>query len=246
MKLKTAVIVALLSSSALVVAEEKHHWGYSGEGAPKNWGKLDPAFVTCATGKAQSPINVTKSAKGDGKAVAFDYKNGTSEILNNGHTVQVNYVPGSTITLDGRAYELKQFHFHAPSENTINGKHFPMEGHFVHQDKDGKLAVVAVMFTDGAANPAIASLWKELPAKEGEKHALATPLNAADLLPAERHYYRFEGSLTTPPCSEGVSWLVETTPVSASKAQVAAYTTAMGHPNNRPVQPINSRQVILQ
>jgi|KBSMisStaDraftv2_1062788.scaffolds.fasta_scaffold65882_3 carbonic anhydrase len=247
MQLKTAVIAAmLLSSSAFVVAEEKHHWGYSGEGAPKNWGKLDPAFVTCATGKAQSPINVTQSAKGDAKAIAFDYKSGAAEILNNGHTVQVNYAPGSTITIDGRAYELKQFHFHAPSENTINGKHFPLEGHLVHQDKDGKLAVVAIMFRDGAANPLIASLWKQMPAKEGEKHALAAPLNAVELLPAERHYYRFEGSLTTPPCSEGVSWLVVTTPVSASKAQVATFAKAMGHANNRPVQPLNSRAVLLQ
>jgi carbonic anhydrase len=246
MKLKTAVVMAMLLSGANAMAEENHHWGYSGEGGPKNWGKLDPAFATCATGKAQSPIDVAKSAKAASTPIGLDYKPGASEIVNNGHTVQVNYTPGSAITIDGRAYELKQFHFHAPSENTINGKHFPLEGHLVHQDKEGRLAVVAIMFGDGAANPVIASLWKEMPVKEGDKHAIAAPLNAADLLPAERHYYRFEGSLTTPPCSEGVSWLVVTAPVTASKAQVAAFTKAMGHANNRPVQPLNARQVLLQ
>jgi carbonic anhydrase len=247
MKVRTSILVAaLLSSGAIAFAEERHHWGYSGEGAPKNWGKLDPNFAACASGKSQSPIDLGKSTKSDGKAVEFDYKKGTAEIVNNGHTIQVNYLPGSTITVDGQRYELKQFHFHAPSENTINGKHFPMEGHLVHADKDGKLAVVGIMFSEGAANPLLASLWKEMPGKADEKHALADPQNALDLLPAERHFYRFAGSLTTPPCSEGVSWLVVTTPVTASKAQVAAFAKTMGHANNRPVQPLNARQVVLQ
>ena len=245
MKTKIAVMVAMLFSTC-AMAEEHHHWGYGGEGGPTHWGKLDPAFAACGMGKSQSPVDIGKTAKGTPQSIAFDYKGGTAEILNNGHTVQVGYKPGSTLTLDGRVYELKQFHFHAPSENTIHGKHFPMEGHLVHQDKDGNLVVVAVMFDEGAANPLIASLWSGIPAKEGDKHAIAEPLNAMDLLPAERHYYRFSGSLTTPPCSEGVTWLVVTKPVTVSKSQVAAFKKAMGHANNRPVQPLNKREVVMQ
>lgn len=244
--------IALIAAAGLAFAAiepafaQHHHWGYSGEGAPQNWGKLDPQFATCATGKRQSPIDLGKSMNGDATPVRLDYKKGTAEILNNGHTVQVNYRPGSSLAVDGRSFELKQFHFHSPSENTFNGKHFPLEGHLVHADKDGNLAVVAVMFSAGPANPFIASLWKMMPAKEGEKKALAEPLSALEMLPAERHYYRFTGSLTTPPCSEGVRWLVIQEPVSASKAQIAAVAKAIGFPNNRPVQPLNARQVLSQ
>jgi len=245
MRLNVAVAVAVASLASSAIAQQ-HHWGYSGEAAPQNWGKLDPQFATCAIGRSQSPIDISKSTKHDPTPVRLDYKKGTTEILNNGHTVQVNYQPGSSLTLDGRSFELKQFHFHAPSENTFKGKHFPLEGHLVHADKDGNLAVVAVMFTEGAANPLLASLWKVMPAKEDEKKALAQPLSAAQMLPSERHYYLFTGSLTTPPCSEGVLWLVMQKPVSASKGQIDAFVKAVGFPNNRPVQPLNAREVVSQ
>src|SRR4029077_15771341 len=125
-------------------------------------------------------------------------------------------------------------------------KHFPLEAHLVHADKNGNLAVVAVMFTEGAANPLLASLWKVMPAKEDDKNALAQPLSAAQMLPSERHYYLFTGSLTTPPCSEGVLWLVMQKTASASKGQIDAFVKAVGFPNNRPVQPLNAREVISQ
>ena len=145
---------------------------------------------------------------------------------------------------DGRTFELKQFHFHAPSENTVNGKHFPLEGHLVHADQDGNLAVVAVMFNEGAANPFIASLWQKMPSKAGDKNALAEPLSVSDLLPAKRDYYRFDGSLTTPPCSEGVRWFVVKQPARcAPKTHTAAFRKAIRFANNRPVQSINARQV---
>src|SRR4051812_4734224 len=198
--MKSILLLALFTSSALA---QHHHWSYSGEGAPKNWGKLDAEFAACATGKMQSPIDVAGTTKRDLKPLALDYRAGPAEILNNGHTIQVNYQPGSTLTVEGRRFELKQFHFHAPSENTFKGHHFPLEGHLVHADKDGKLAVVAVMFSEGAANPLLAALWKTLPAKEGDKKTIADAHSAAELLPAERDYYEFPGSLTTPPCSEG-------------------------------------------
>lgn len=219
------------------------HWSYEGEAAPANWGKLDPKFATCATGKNQSPIDIGSTKPGSGKPPGLSYAKGTTEMVNNGHTVQVNYAPGSSLSVDGRTFELKQFHFHAPSENTVNGKHFPMEGHLVHADAQGNLAVVAVMFSEGAANPALESLWKAMPSKAGAKSALKDPVSAADLLPKERKYYRFEGSLTTPPCSEGVRWMVLQKPVTASKAQIEAFRKAVGFANNRPVQALNARPV---
>jgi carbonic anhydrase len=244
-KSRTAIAAALacLAGSALA---QHHHWSYSGEGAPKNWGKLDPEFATCGTGKMQSPIDLSGGKKDSLAPIAFDYQAGTKDIVNNGHTVQVNYNPGSSITAGGRRFELKQFHFHAPSENTFNGEHFPLEGHLVHADQDGKLAVVAVMFREGAANPLLDALWKTMPAKEGDDKELAKPLSATEMLPKQHEYYQFTGSLTTPPCSENVLWLVLKTPATASKAQIDAFKKTMGHANNRPVQPLNKRQVLSQ
>jgi carbonic anhydrase len=144
----------------------------------------------------------------------------------------------------GRTFELKQFHFHSPSENTINGKHFPLEAHLVHADKDGNLAVVAVMFREGAANALLAKLWEKMPGKAGDKNALRAGVGVSQMLPAERDYYRFNGLLTTPPCSEGVWWLVIKKMATASKAQVEQFSRVIGHPNNRPVQPVNARVVL--
>jgi carbonic anhydrase len=220
------------------------HWGYSGEAAPENWSKLDPKFAACAVGRNQSPIDLTGLIDADLKPLKLDYKAGASDIVNNGHTVQVDYAPGSTLIVDNRRFQLKQFHFHAPSENRIGGKQFPLEGHLVHADKDGNLAVIAVMFREGAANPAVAKLWEKLPAKAGDKAALPAGLSASSLLPGERDYYRFNGSLTTPPCSEGVWWLVMKKTVTVSKAQVERFAKTVGFANNRPVQPVNARPVL--
>jgi len=247
MKHAIFLAAALLASGATLPAlAQHHHWSYSGEGAPSHWGELDPDFAACASGKSQSPVDLPRSAKGEAKPLAFDYREGATKIFNNGHTVEVEYEPGSTLVVDGHAYELKQFHFHAPSENTIAGKHYPMEGHLVHADKDGHLAVVAVMFKEGKPNAFIETLWASMPAKESEEHVFAAPLDASGLLPAGRHYYRFAGSLTTPPCSEGVTWIVLSEPVTVSKPQLAAFTRTMGFANNRPVQPLNARKVSMQ
>jgi carbonic anhydrase len=220
------------------------HWAYGGEAGPENWGKLDGKFVMCSIGRNQSPIDVANAVKAELEPLRFDYVAGASGIQNNGHTVQVDYAPGSTVTVDGKAFALTQFHFHTPSENTFNGKPFPLEGHFVHTDKDGNLAVVAVMFEEGAANPALAGFWGAMPTKAGEIRAAPAGANAVTLLPADRSYFRFEGSLTTPPCSEGVRWLVLKTPVSVSRAQVEQFAAALPGPNNRPVQPRNARVVL--
>lgn len=169
---------------------------------------------------------------------------GGNEILNNGHTVQVNYAAGSSISVDDIQFDLKQFHFHAPSENHINGKSYTMEAHLVHADKDGNLVVVALMFKEGVENKVLAKIWPSIPKNAGEKNALPSPFSVAQLLPSNRDYYRFNGSLTTPPCTEGVRWLVIKQPVSASKEQVEAFSHVMHHSNNRPVQAVNARPVL--
>ena len=220
------------------------HWSYEGEAGPANWSRLDPNFVMCALGRNQSPIDLSDLVEADLRPLKLDYRAGAAEIVNNGHTIQVNYAPGSTLAVDGRSYELKQFHFHAPSENRIRGRQFAMEGHLVHADKDGNLAVLAVLLEEGAPNPLLASLWKAIPARAGGKAALPAPLDVSALLPADVDYYRFSGSLTTPPCSEGVLWLVAKKPATVSKAQVAQFRGTMGFANNRPVQAINARPVL--
>jgi carbonic anhydrase len=220
------------------------HWGYSGEAGPESWSKIDPKFAMCALGRNQSPIDLAGLVEADLKPLKLGYRAGASDIVNNGHTIQVDYAPGSTLTVDGRTFELKQFHFHAPSENRIGGKQFPLEAHLVHADKDGNLAVVAVVFREGAANPLLGKLWEKMPGKPGEKAVLPAGLSVAELLPADRDYYRFNGSLTTPPCSEGVWWLVMKKPASVSKAQVGQFAKTIGFANNRPVQPVNARPVL--
>ena len=202
----------------------------------------------CAIGRNQSPINIdsAKAYTTQLPAIVFDYtKSGAKSVVDNGHTEQVNIAKGDSIQVDGIDFALKQFHFHAPSENTIDGKHFPMEAHFVHADSKGNLAVVALMFSEGAENPVLKKIWERLPEKAVETHDLVLSGEEVDaLLPKDRSYYRFNGSLTTPPCSEGVRWMVLKTPVTASKAQIEKFRSIMHHPNNRPVQPLNARIIV--
>jgi carbonic anhydrase len=220
------------------------HWGYSGEEGPAHWGDLNPKYVACKAGRNQTPIDVSGMVEAELPALVIDYKaNGGQEVVNNGHTIQVNYAPGSTITVDGVAFELLQFHFHSPSENHVEGKSYPMEAHFVHKDKDGNLAVLALMYEEGAENPELQKAWGEMPQEEG-KQALGNAVSAQALLPSSTDYYRFNGSLTTPPCSEGVRWLMLKATSTASHEQIEAFKSVMHHPNNRPLQPLNSRVIL--
>lgn len=220
------------------------HWGYEGAEGPENWGKLEEAYGLCSTGKNQSPININAALESELPALGIAYQQGGSEVVNNGHTIQVGYGEGSTLTLDGVAFTLKQFHFHAPSENTIDGKSFPMEVHLVHADVDGNLAVIGVMIQEGAWNRELSKAWAVMPMKAEAKATPKTSLDANGLLPKNREYYRFSGSLTTPPCSEGVRWLVMKTPITAEKAQIKKFTDTMQHHTNRPVQALNGRPVL--
>jgi carbonic anhydrase len=219
------------------------HWGYSGESGPEHWGDLKREYHMCKEGKNQSPIDITSAIEIKNSPLLLSYENAGEDFLYNGHALQVNYDKGSSFSVDGHVFELKQFHFHTPSENTIDGKHFPMEAHLVHTDKSGNLAVIALMFKEGKNNPLIDELLKVLPKKTGEDNRLPKSVNVADLVPKDGDYYRFNGSLTTPPCSEGVLWLVMKKPIEASKEQIELFSKVMGK-NNRPVQPLNARVVL--
>ena len=235
--------IALLLVSGSVSASGGAHWGYSGGHGPDHWAQLTPENSACA-GKNQSPVDLTGFVEADLQPIVFHYQNGGHSILNNGHTVQVNYAKGSNIVVDGQTFNLLQFHFHAPSENHIEGKSFPLEAHLVHADKAGNLAVVAVMFEAGAANATLAQAWQHMPQQAGDEHTLSA-LHVDGILPEKRAHYRFNGSLTTPPCSEGVRWLVMKASVSASAAQIKTLVDVLHHANNRPLQAQNAR-VILQ
>ena len=222
----------------------KPHWTYEGKEGPENWGKLDSEFSTCETGLNQSPINIENAMRASLKPIRGIQKFPAKDILNNGHTVQVNFKTGNMLVLDSTPYQMKQVHFHAPSENTINKKSFPLEAHFVHADNKGNLTVIGVMFKEGSANPALDKLWLQIPNKEGAPATVRARVTPNELMPENRSYYRFSGSLTTPPCTEGVRWILLKTPMTASKAQIATFEQAVKHHNNRPLQALNGRVVI--
>jgi len=235
------VIMGTLSS---VMSEDKVHWGYSGSEGPDKWATLDESFGTCASGVNQSPIDIRRVVKGELPPLQMTYAAGGGLVVNNGHTIQVNYTPGSTLKVGEREFELKQFHFHAPSENALQGQLFPMEVHFVHADKTGNLAVVGVMFKAGEHNPELDKAWAHMPSKAGGKYKLGAMVDASKLMPESGEYYRFSGSLTTPPCTEGVNWFVMKDAVTASEEQIKKFSKTIGHANNRPVQPLNARVVV--
>jgi len=243
MKLKS-VLTALLIPVALSAQAGDHasHWGYEGKEGPAKWGVLEPGFALCKMGKEQSPIDIRHAGKSALPPLDFGYTGSSAEIVNNGHTIQVNLSDAGTLTLDGTQYKLVQFHFHTPSEEKFKGKAYPMVAHLVHKNDEGKLAVVAVMLKQGKTNEALKPVFDGMPKTAGETKALEASFDAGRLLPSDRHYYKFMGSLTTPPCSEGVRWQVMKQPIEVSKAQIAAFRNLYKH-NARPVQSLNGRKV---
>jgi carbonic anhydrase len=219
------------------------HWSYGGHGGPPEWGALNPEFATCKLGKHQSPIDIRGAKTADLPAIAFNYQPAPLAVIDNGHTIQVNYAPGSWIDVGGARYELVQFHFHKPSEEKIDGKSHAMVAHLVHKNAEGKLAVVAVLLDGGGASATIDTIWKNLPT-EKEK-AVVVPgvsVDASTLLPKDHAYYTFQGSLTTPPCSEDVTWFVLKSPTKIADGEIAQF--AKVYPMNaRPTQPINGRPI---
>ena len=244
----TAATAAAPRKRALAVeqkeaAEHVAHWSYSGAGGPENWGKLSPENNKCATGTRQSPIDIRDGVKVELAPVKFDYQAGGYRVVDNGHTIQVNVAPGSTIEVLGRRYDLVQYHFHKPAEERVNGRAFDMVVHLVHKDIDGRLAVVAVLLNrGGAAQSVIQAVWNNLPLERSEDVAVTTPIDVTNLLPEDRRYFTYMGSLTTPPCSEGVLWMVMKTPVQISAEQIAIFSHL--YPMNaRPTQPASARLI---
>ncbi|MCC6073409.1 carbonic anhydrase [Massilia sp. GCM10020059] len=218
------------------------HWAYDGEFGPANWSKINAKWSQCGQGGRQSPIDIRDGMKVDLEKLAFDYKPSSFSVIDNGHTVQVNVAGGNYLTVQNRSYELVQFHFHRPSEERINGKSFEMVVHLVHRDVEGRLAVLAVLLERGAGHNMIQTVWNNLPL---EKHDTVQPsvvLDIAEMLPERRDYYTYMGSLTTPPCTEGVLWLVMKQPMQASPQQMAIFSRLYPF-NARPVQAHSGRVI---
>ncbi|MDO9051524.1 MAG: carbonic anhydrase family protein [Methylotenera sp.] len=220
------------------------NWTYEGKEGPENWGKLKPEFVTCNTGRNQSPINIEDTVDASMKPLKLLQKFPVKDIVNNGHTVQANFKVGNILAIDNMSFQLKHVQFRAPSENTIKGKSFPLEAHFVHADAKGNLSIIAVMFKEGKSNIGLEKLWKQIPNDIDKPVNLKSRVLASEMVPDNQDYYRFSGSLTTPPCSEGVRWLLIKTPMTASNSQIEAFKSVLKRPNNRPVQPLNGRVII--
>ena len=247
--MRRKIVNALLCSmcvSGVALASEGKHWEYKGETGPEHWGDLASEYTTCKTGASQSPININfnKLVEANLGKIDFNYKEATPKIINNGHTIQVDYQNGSEIKVGDDNYKLQQFHFHAPSENMVNGKPYQMEMHLVHKNDKGDLAVVAVFFNEGESNAELQKAWDFMPKTAGSNAMISNiSLNATKLLPKEQKFAHFKGSLTTPPCSEGVSWFVMKQPMQASREQIGAFLQTIGE-NARPVQALNNRFVL--
>ncbi|MEM9301161.1 MAG: carbonic anhydrase family protein [Pseudomonadota bacterium] len=247
---------ALLLVSPMLVAGEGTHWGYGASDGPDRWGAMDPAWDLCASGEAQSPVDIrgveTVDRLGDVKLAAgraemkVVRQRHVFDALDNGHTIQINVDAGDTLTLEGKQYDLVQFHFHAPSEHTVDGRHYPMEMHLVHQAVDGSLAVVGVFIEDGDHNAAFDTIWENLPTTAGEMaHLEDVAMNVDDALPVDNGDWRYEGSLTTPPCTEGVRWVVMQQPIEFDTAQIDRFR-AIFSGNNRPVQALHGRAIVAE
>ncbi len=224
---------------------KKAKWSYSGETGPENWQNLSETYSACGC-KNQSPITIPDNTEIDETLpeLQFNYKAAAIlNIENNGNSVQINYPPGSTFHFKGVKYELKQFHFHMPSEHIIAGKKYAMEAHFVHFDQAGNIAVIALMYQKGEPDSFLASFWEHIPQQSGWALSEKVSFDLSTALPANKSYYTYEGSLTTPPCTEGVEWIILKTPLTISSQQIEKIKNAMPLNNARPVQPRNNRKV---
>jgi carbonic anhydrase len=234
-------------------AAEPPHWDYGVEHGPAAWGTLAGQYATCGTGQAQSPIDIVGAAPATSlpalaaanrpAALRIIHHVHKADVVNTGHSIQVSYTDGDTLTVGADKYALIQYHFHSPSEHQVRGDSFPMEMHLVHKSSDNRLAVVGVLIREGRANGAFDPVWSQLPATKGAEVVHdSVMVDVDDLLPRTRTSYRYDGSLTTPPCSEGVKWFVLTTPIELSASQIAAFRAVLVG-NNRPVQPLNGRVI---
>ena len=220
------------------------HWSYEGDTGPAMWGSLDPSFAACDDGTRQSPVDITGAVDGGESELEIRWQAGDAEVIDNGHSIVVNVAEGSAISLEGREFALLQFHFHHPSEHMVEGSASPIDIHFVHAAAEGDLAVIGVFLEAGEADPTIQSIWDAIPSA-GESPGALAPFDPNALLPEGGSHYRYPGSLTTPGCSEIVSWVVMTDSIAVSQEQVDAFA-AIYPMNARPVQPLNERTIELK
>jgi carbonic anhydrase len=240
---KVAKVRAAKAAAGHAAGGHAAHWSYGGDGGPEQWGQLKPEFATCATGSRQSPIDIRSGVKVDLEPIQFDYRPSPFGVIDNGHTIQVNVAGGNAIEVQGQRFDLVQFHFHRPSEERINGRQFDMVAHLVHKSPEGRLAVVAVLLDRGGpAQPLIQTVWNNLPLEKNVEVSVRGDIDMNHLLPADRRYFTYMGSLTTPPCSEGVLWLVLQQPVPLAQDQIGVFSRL--YPMNaRPIQQASGRLI---
>jgi carbonic anhydrase len=235
------------SAGAKAAAGDGHgegaHWAYNGSGGPQAWSSLKPEFSLCSSGQRQSPIDIRGGLAVDLEPVRFDYQASRFAVVDNGHTVQVNLAQGNAIEVGGKRFELLQFHFHRPSEERIDGRQFEMSLHMVHRNDQGQLAVVGLLFDKGSPHPVLQQVWNNLPLEKNDENQASAPIELNDLLPTDRRYYTYMGSLTTPPCSEGVKWIVMRQPVTLTKEQIEIFAR-MYPMNARPIQAVAGRRIM--
>ena len=220
------------------------HWGYEGGDGPAHWGEIDAASKVCVVGTQQSPIDIEHSIKAQLPAIKIAWHDRVETIANNGHTIQLGVVPGSTLSMGNDLFTLLQFHFHHPSEHTVSGKPFAMEAHFVHRNEGGALAVLGVMMKAGSSNAVFKKIVETMPKEAGGPVAADKKIDPHALLPSDRGYYLYEGSLTTPPCSEVVNWVLLREPIQVAKDDIAAFAKVFPM-NARPVQHDHRRFVLM-
>ncbi|MGH8270917.1 MAG: carbonic anhydrase [Gammaproteobacteria bacterium] len=223
------------------------NWSYSGNTGAQHWGDLAPEFAACKLGCKQSPVNIVRARTANLDALEFDLHSSPLHLVNNGHSIQANYAPGSFLAVGAEKYQLLQFHFHQPSEHKINGEAFPLEAHAVFESVEKQLVVVAILFEESPSAPLdtpLQTLWQYLPERSGEKYSPpGITINLADLLPKKLGYYRYEGSLTTPPCTEGVRWFLLRERLPITPEQIARFAALYPH-NARPLQALNDREIL--
>lgn len=241
-----ALSLALATVAAVpITAQTTASWDYEGKRGALNWGKLDPDYRACSKGHEQSPIDIRGAHLNKAlQPIDFHYIAGPVTLENDGHTVVVHVAPGSYMVAGGVRYELVQFHFHHPGEEAVKGKLSDMEVHLMHKSADGKLAVVDLRLIEDVGNPnaVLATLWQHLPTKAGTSEKVTEMVNPGGLLPADRGYWTYQGSLTTPPCTEGVRWFVFEQELSLSRDQLRDFA-ALFKVNTRPLQETHGRRI---
>jgi len=244
--MRIPVLAALLiGMAAMATAQTATPWDYLGKYGPQAWGKLDPAYKACSEGREQSPVDIRGARLNKAlQPIEFHYIAGPVTLENNGHTIVVHVDPGSYILAGGVRYNLVEFDFHHPSEEAVKGKLTDMDVQLLHKSADGKLAIVAVRLSEARdfPNAVLATLWQKLPATAGATEKIVSMVNAGGLLPADPGYWTYMGSLSTPPCTEGVRWFVFEQPLSISRSQLEAFA-AMFKVNSRPLQDPHGRRI---